>query len=358
MALALLGILFIAIGLTALALQRFYSAVPARELKRLAARGDQMAAALYTPVAYGASMRLLLWALFCLGLSGGFSLVFYNAPGWVAFAVVAASLAVGVILQSVQLTVSRAQFAVKLTPALDWLLAYLHAPFDFAARQLNRYRGHAWHSGLYEKEDLLELLERQKEQPGNRMSEREITILTRAALFDERQAADIAQPMSRIKLISADENIGPILLGELYDSGQASFLVYEDSPEKVAGTLLLQDAVSAREGGKVRSLMQQRLCFVHEDFSLRQVLRAFSRTGQFMAVVVNGFEEPVGVITLTHLLEELLDEGDAQEFEAFDSLSAVAAFKAKPSEFAAEQIPVQEVPSSPEVTEVVESEKS
>ena len=72
MILALLGALLILLGLVALALQRFYSSVPAKELKRLASRGDHLAAALYSPVAYGASMRLLLWSVFCLGLTSGF----------------------------------------------------------------------------------------------------------------------------------------------------------------------------------------------------------------------------------------------------------------------------------------------
>jgi len=327
MVLAIIGLLLIALGLVALALQRFYSSVPAKELKRLAARGDHLAEALYRPVAYGASMRLLLWLVFCLGLTGGFLLTLYNLSSFLAFVVVGVSMAAVVLLQSLRLTVASAHFAVRVAPALNWLMVYLHAPFDLTARLLNHYRRHTAHSGLYEKEDLLDLLEQQKDQPDNRVARHDLELLARAARFDDRQAADVVLPMSRVRMVGLDDHIGPVLLGELHSSGQNSFLVYEETPDRVVGTLFLRDAVAAKEGGRVRELMHPRLCFVHEDFSLRQVLQAFARTGQFMVVAVNAFEEPVGVITLQRLLEQLVGEHNVDDFDAFEDRAAVAAFK-------------------------------
>ena len=338
MVLVLTGFFLIALGLLALALQRFYSSVPLKELKRLATRGDHLAEALYRPVAHGASMRLLLWVVFCLGLTGGFLLVLYNVSPFVAFVTVAVSVALVVLLQSLRLTVRSAHFAVKVAPAVNWLLLYLHTPFDLVSRFFNRYRNHVAHSGLYEKEDLLDLLEQQKEQPDNRISRYDLELLARAARFDDRQAADIVLPMSRVKLVSLNDHIGPVLLGELHASGQNSFLVYEESPDRVVGTLFLRDAVAAKEGGRVRDLMHPRLCFVHEDFSLRQVLQAFARTGQFMVVVVNAFEEPIGVITLSHLLTQLVGEHEEDDFDAFENRAAVAAYKPKEPELATEEV--------------------
>ena len=358
MILAILGIILVLVGLVALALQRFYSSVPAKELKRLATRGDHLAEALYRPVAYGASMRLLLWLVFCLGLTGGFLLCLYNLSPIAAFVVVGVSVAAVVLLQSLRLTVRSAHFAIKVAPTLNWLLVYLHAPFDLAARLLNRYRGHTAHSGLYEKDDLLDLLEQQKDQPDNRIARHDLELLARAARFDDRQAADIVLPMSRVKLVNLDDHIGPVLLDELHESQQNSFLVYEETPNRVVGTLFLRDAVASREGGRVRDLMHPRLCFVHEDFSLRQVLQAFARTGQFMVVVVNAFEEPVGVITLSHLLTQLIGEHEVDDFDAFENRAAVAAYKPKEPELATEEVAVEteEAPSAEE-TEVVESER-
>jgi CBS domain containing-hemolysin-like protein len=104
-------------------------------------------------------------------------------------------------------------------------------------------------------------------------------------------------------------------------------LVYEGTPDRVVGTLFLRDAVEAKHGGRVADLMHPRVCYVHEDFSLRQILQAFARTGQFMVVVINSFEEPVGMITLTHLLTQLLGERQQDDFDAFADRAAVAAWR-------------------------------
>jgi CBS domain containing-hemolysin-like protein len=348
------GFLLISFAFIVLALQRFYSSIPMKELKRLAARGDQLAAVLYQPVSYGVSMRMLLWTLFCVSLSGGLLLMFYNASPLVAFITTAISVAVVVFVQSLRLTVRSAQFAGMVAPALNWLLGYVHAPFDMVAHMLNRFRSHTPHSGLYEKGDLLDLLEQQQDQPDNRIAKHDLQLLARAATFDDRQAADIVVPMSRVRMVKLDDHIGPVLLGELHDSGQNSFLVYEDTPDRVVGTLFLRDAVAAKEGGQVRLLMHPRLCFVHEDFGLRQVLQAFARTGQFMVVVVNAFEEPVGVITLSHLLAQLVGDHAQDDFDAFEDRAAVAAYKPKIAEPELDDVPEESATPSATATEVVE----
>ena len=349
----LFGLFFILLGLTALSLQRFYSSVPAKELKRLAARGDHLAIALYRPVAYGRSMRLFLWMLYGFGLTVGFVLVTAALMPLPAFIIVGLTFVAALFLQSLRLTVHSAKLALHIAPALNWLMSYLHAPLDFAAHHLGRVRTHEAHSGLYEKEDIVDLLHQQKEQVDNRISEHDLDLLTRAAHFDDQQAADIVLPMSRVKLVSVDDHIGPVLLGELHDSGQNSFLVYEGSQDHVVGTLFLRDAVQAKEGGHVRSLMHPRICFVHEDFSLRQVLKAFTQTGQFMVVVINAYEEPVGVITLGHLLSQLVGDRQTDDFDRYEDRAAVAGFKLQQLQPVAQEVPVDEEPS-PEPTEVVE----
>lgn len=377
MILTLCGILLILFGLLALALQRFYSSIPARELKRLAARGDHLAAALFRPVAYGESMRVLLWTLFGLGLSCGILFVTMGLIPALAFIVISWALVGMVFLLSVRLTVHSAKIAVHAAPALTWLLRYVHRPLDTLARSVNRFREQQPHTGLYEKEDLFALLNRQKEQVDNRITHEELQILERAVQFDHRQAADTLLPMDKAKMVRMDDHIGPILLKELHDSGQSSFLVYDESPEHVIGTLFLRDAIQAKEGGRVRDLVRPRLVFVHEDFSLRQVLQAFIGTNQFMVVVINSFEEAVGIITLEHLLSELIGQ-PADDTINYEDRIAVAAFKpahrpdadtakahdADPetelaptaeAELATVPVPVEDDdPASPEGTEVVE----
>ncbi len=350
---SIFGLALLALGLLALALQRFYSCVPTRELKRLATRGDHIAAALYRPVSYGPSMRLLLWIVFGLGVASGLLLITFAFATWAIFAATIFTLAVMIWLQSIRLSVHSARLAVTVAPALHKVLIYVHPPLHFVAHVVRRYRGHEPHSGLYEKEDLLTLLGQQKEQLDNRISLAELALAERVLRFDDVQAADVVLPWVKVHMVSTDDPIGPILLGELHESGQNSFIVYDGKPENVVGTLFLRDAVHAREGGRVRDIMHHKVCFVHEDFSMRQVLEAFAHTGQFMVVVVNKFEEAVGVITLKHLLAQLLGD-TGQEDQAYEDRSSIASFvpKLQPAEEPiADELPEEQ--PSPEETEVV-----
>ena len=76
-----------------------------------------------------------------------------------------------------------------------------------------------------------------------------------------------------------------------------------------------------------------------------------------MVVVVNAFEEPVGVITLSHLLSQLVGEHEVDDFDSFENRTAVAAFKPAKPELATEEVAAEAEDASLDPTEVVESEQ-
>ena len=354
MILTISGFALLALGLLALALQRFYSSVPAKELKRLAARGDHLAQALYRPVAYGASLRLLLWVVVGLSLPVGLVLLGQSLPPLVLLLVTMTVLAIALIwLPSLRLTVHSARFAVWLAPALAKILHYTQ-PVLQHGHVLNRYRQLDSHSGLYEKEDITELLAQQKEQADNRLTPEELDILLRALHFSDKKAADILLPRAQVRLIDGNETLGPIVLDELHKSGQPSFLVYDKKPEHVVGTLLIEDAARAKNGSRVADLMRPQLCYVNEEFTLPQVARAFTATGQQVAVVVNNFEEFVGTVSLAGLLQQLYGEQTAEPEIAYEDAAAVAAYQAPPPVTDNEEEESTEPQPSPESPEVIE----
>lgn len=327
MGISIIGFLLAAVGLVALALQRFYSGIPAKELRRLASRGDHLASALYRAVAYGVSLRLFLWIIVSGGLTGGILLLAQSLPGFVAFVVITSILLVGfVLLQSARLTVRTAGFAALVAPGLGAVLGWIEPVFGRVTRGANRRRRIEAHSGLYEKEDLTDLLDQQKNQVDNRISHDELELARRALHFDETQVAETMLPRPQMKSLKASDTIGPILLEELHKSGQAQFVVYDDSGEQTVGVLQMADAIRAKEGGKVSAIMTQDLTYVHEDFTLRQAADALVKSGQQLALVINAFEELVGVISLDSLLAELL--GPARDTDlAYRDRAAVAAYK-------------------------------
>jgi CBS domain containing-hemolysin-like protein len=340
-----------------------YSAVPARELKRLARRGDSLARSLFRPVAYGSSTRLLLWIVIAVAMPLGLLLTIPHLPTAVDFALLAVLVVVALVwTPSMRLTVHSAQFASFFAPAVAWVLSHVNGPLSYLAGHINRFRELAPHSQLYEKEDLLSLLDLQKEQVDNRILHNELELTTRALAFSDKQAADVVQSRKHIQLVNADDNVGPILLDQLHKSAQNSFLVYKDKKENIIGSLSLRDAVNAKQDVRVFDLIRNDLTYVHEDFTLRQVMAAFQQTGQHVAVVINKFEEFLGVITLDSLIDELMGEIEPAGVESYENRGAVAAYQPQ-TEKAGDPEPEQpaeakqsgkDESSSPEATEVVE----
>jgi putative hemolysin len=263
-----------------------------------------------------------------------------------------------IALPSMRLTQRSAQFAAFITPVIAWILAHSHNLLDRIVLLATRFREVPLHSRLYEKEDLLDLVHRQQDQSDNRIHQKDLDLVKRALTFDDTKAADIVQPRKQAHLVNADDSIGPVLLDQLHKQKRGSFLVYKDEKENIIGSLALSDAVTAKHGGRVFDLIRNDLIFVHEDFTARQVLDAFHKTGHHVAVVINNAEEFVGVITLDHLLQSLLGEAK-DEGIAYGDKRAVAAYKPKPPEQtdsdSTDTTDETDSPaSSPEATEVVE----
>jgi CBS domain containing-hemolysin-like protein len=352
----ILSFLCLSLGLVALALQRLYSSVPAYELKRLSGAGDPIAHELYRPVAHGANLRLLLWSVVVVGFSGSLVLLMQAVPVLVSVTLTAIVLVLGFVwLPSLRLTTRTITFARWFAPTITFLLQRLHPVLQPVASFIKTHREFGAHSRIYEKEDLVALLHQQREQPDNRITHEDLELTHRALAFQDRLAADIATPRNQLFLVNADDTVGPILLDQLHKSGQVSFLVYKDTPETVVGALSLKDAIAAKQGGRVMDLVRPELAFVHEDFSLHQVLRTFQSTTQQMVVVINSFEEFVGTITMRQLLIELLGEQPQHDL-SHDNRTAVAAFRredARPPNVDDEVRDSEEPASSPEAPEVV-----
>lgn len=347
----ILGLLLAAGAVGFWVLERAYCQVPAHELKRLARSGDEVASLLYRAAAYGASLRILLSstaivfaivALICLEASLG---VFFG----IVVILLLAGLGGFIFLPSGELTKRRSAFTKLTAPALAPVLERLHPFISGVVRFARRYRHVIIHTGLYEKADLVDLLEHQKDQPDSRIEQNEIALLQHALTFGDRSVSEVLVPKRVVKMVAASDSIGPIIMDELAKSGHSRFPVYEASRDNVVGVLYLRDLVGARKTGTVADIMSHRLTYVHEEFSLYQTLQAFLKTKQHLFFVVNGFEELVGIITIEDVLEQLIGHQIVDEFDQYENLRAVAAAAAK-KDHAAHNEPA----STAEAPEVVE----
>jgi len=327
-------ILGVLLGVGAIAfwvLQRSYQHVPAHELKRLARSGDDVARLLYRPVAYGSKLRFVLGGggILLLALS---LICMVQALGiLLGILLLALLLTVGavVFVPSDELTHTSLWLAKRSAPGLAWLLERLHPVIDALVRLVRRYRRVSVHTGLYEKSDVSALLVRQRGQPDSRISTSEIDLLLHSLSFGDRLVRDAMVPKRVVNLAAAGDAIGPVLMDELSRSGHSRFPVYDQKRDNIVGILHLHDLVASKHTGTVATIMRHKLTYVHEDFTLYQTLQAFLKTKQHLFLVVNTFEELVGIITIEDVLEQMIGRHIVDEFDRYDDMRAVAAAAAR-----------------------------
>jgi CBS domain containing-hemolysin-like protein len=320
-----LGSAFISIGLTVQYL--VYHRITPKEIKRRARRGDVIASRLYKSAAYGLQLYVLL--IITAGLFGCASLLLLSH----AIGDVQAVMLVAVLTGITMLIISThgmgytaiMWISARMSPLFSWVLNGLQPVTVYALHLVKKLKLVSVHTGLYEKSDLLTLLERQKKQPDNRIEPNDMELLLHVLTFGERCVRDIVVPRRVVKQVAADDTIGPILMDELHVSGHSSYPVYDgNNPENIVGIVHVRDIIDAKHGEPVRDIMRHQLTYVHEDFTLHQALQAFLKTRQHLALVVDAFEEYMGIITVEDVLEQIIGKPITDEFDQYENLRAVA----------------------------------
>jgi CBS domain containing-hemolysin-like protein len=344
----IIAITCLALALFGIALRKTYDYLPRKELKRQARAGDQVAKVLYRAVAYGASLRVLLWLYIGVMAALGFVLFVKVAPAPLAFLTVAALLWYGFVwMPSARVSALGARLVVLVTPMIAGLLNYAHPLLNRLSHVLQPRRSGMFHTGLYEREDLVEFLELQRGMADSRISSGEIDLAIHALTFGQRIVGEIMVPRRVVTMVRVQDVLGPVLMDELHDSGHSRFPVYDISPDNIVGTLYLHDLVDAKHGGTVREVARKEVYYVHEDEALFQVLHAFIKTKHHLFVVVNSFEEFVGIVTIEDVLEQVIGRKIEDEFDKYGDMRSVARHHAR-----AEHDTHKPVPET--VTEVVE----
>ncbi len=332
----LLAVLLAALVVVAVILQKTYTALPAKELKRRAESGGPVAARFWQAVAYGASLRTLLWVVILFSATLCFVLLARIAPPFLGFIAVALLLyVVFAWLPAGETSDIEARLTFMLTPAVVWLLGYLDPVllrlYQFVHR---RNDGHV-HTGVYVREDMIELLEKQKSQTDNQLSIEELNIATSALKFGERKVREITVMRKKVVTVDAAADISPVFLDELHKSTHSRFPVYEGEPNNFVGVLYLSELTGVGSGkgvrGKVKSHMSPGVVYLHQSDTLADALHAFYLTKRQLFIVINKFEEYVGILTLEDVLQALLGEAHDYDFDQHEVRSAVAAKHTKKS---------------------------
>lgn len=318
-------VLLAALTLLVISLQRTYGSVPIKELKRRARSGDAAAAALHRAATYGASLRALLWVVILLLASLFFIVSARATETWFALLLISILLWFGFVwLPAQDATRVGIWAASRAAPVLEKILQSIHPFLDKAEKFIRSNRPINVHTGLYDTEDLLNLFDKQRIQSDNRISQQTLEIVEHALQFGDKKVSGILTPRRVVTAVSVEDTVGPVLMTDLHKSGFSRFPVYEGKNENIVGVLYLRDLIRAKSGGTVAKIMNKVVCYVHEDEPLTDALQAILRTHQQLYIVVNSFEEYVGVVSVEDILEEIIGKQIVDEFDQYEDLRAVA----------------------------------
>lgn len=311
-------------------LQKTYSALPLKEIKRRARAGNRLAKLIYRVASYGQSLRAVLWLFIIIFSAAFFFVISRNAPSWFALAASVSLIWIAYVwLPSARVSGFSERLAAWAAPILAWLLNYLHPILNRSIGLVRGSRPISSHTRLYEREDLLDLIKQQQEQADNRIDRMELEIAASALTFGDRLIRKRLTPRRMVKTVAVDEPIGPLLMDELHKSGHSRFPVYDGKKDNIVGALYMRDLVDALGKGTVQNVMKPAISYVHEEQNLYDALQAVTKTHHHLLVVVNSFEEYVGIITLEDILEQIVGKPIIDEFDQYQDLRAVAARAAK-----------------------------
>lgn len=320
-----LYIILAVITLSAVTLQKTYNHIPRRELRRRAQAGDELAKLLFHAASYGSSLEIVLWFIIGLGATSFFVLVSWSLPGWAAMLGSLALLWLGFAwLPYTRVSDSALRLARYATPPLAWLLQKIYPLISWFAETTEKWRV-SFHTGLYEKEDLLDLINIQAEQHDSRVSEEELKLMRNALTFGDKIIRDVMVPIKSATTVSTNDAIGPILMTELHKKGHSSFPVHpEGKKQEIIGTLYLRDLIDFKGDGRVKDVMRSKVYYIHDEEPLDQALQLFLKNKHHLFVVTNNFEDIVGVVAIEDILEQLIEPKVGDEFDRHDSRQAVA----------------------------------
>ena len=320
-------VLFVAGG--SMLLIKELEALPILERKRRA-RTDTAHKQLYALRAHGLEAYVLLWGLMIISLCS------FVAATIRAFSPLVSAVLIILILgiQFGWLWHARWRLPINLAALCARLVEKLATWFAPVLRQIAKIvrpllvPSRDAHM-VYEKADLLQYIHTLRRNADIRIPADDLKLVENSLTYADKHISAYMTPRRMVQTISADEQVGPVLLDELHKSGFSRLPVFSGAEDNIVGTLHVKDLLDVKDGKTIAQVMQRKAYYVHEDLSLAHALKAFLKTKCHLFMVVNQFQEIVGVITIEDVLEQIIGQPIVDEFDQYDDLRAVAALHAK-----------------------------
>lgn len=318
------AIILITLSVLGLIVRKTVFSIALPEQKRRAQHGNERTKALYRLAAFGDSARVFFWAWISITAASGMVIIARTINPWLSLVIIA-----GLIWFSFAWLPkgNGSTFGLRLTlllaPSISAILNFLYKPLHASSKVVARRFGEQRHTGIYERSDLEEFLERVEQEEDSRIAEQELEIIRRALEFQNQTIADCMIPASKLMVIKNDDTIGPVLINEIHANGQPYVLVKESKKGPVLG-LLAFDGLDLHSSGAVSKYMSSDVQYLHERDSLSQALHAFKETNRTVFLVVDNQAAISGLITLHTLLTALLGHVPGDGFDEYTNPEIVS----------------------------------
>lgn len=310
---------------------RSFEYMSVRELKRQARSGNIKAARIYrVRGVYGVQLWILLWGMIGLSTAAMVLVLDSLTTAWVAIALnIPILVLVHAILPWSKRPRPSLNLASTMSPLLEPVLHLLRPILVVVTRVIGRWIDAEPIGRVHSKEELLEILKHS--EMATRVSKDEVLIATSALTFGDENIGKVMTPIGVVKTVNEKDVLTPVMLDELHDSGFSRFPVKGNGGIYV-GTLYFKDAVNMDTSHIVKNIMRKSVFYVNESALLDQALKAFLKTQHHLFMVVNEYEDVVGVITIEDILERIIGKKIVDEFDQYDDLRVVAKLQAEKSQ--------------------------
>lgn len=177
------------------------------------------------------------------------------------------------------------------------------------------------------REELIHMVE----TSGTILSVDEKKLIVNGIGFKDKIVEQVMTPRGVVETIPKAELIGPLLLDELHKTGHSRFPVTDGDIDHIVGVLHIKELLTSfdRKSQTAEKAMEARVFYINQEQTLEHALAAFIKTRHHLFVVVNGYRETAGIVTLEDVIEALLGREIVDEFDVHDDLRVVAARSAK-----------------------------
>lgn len=317
----ILTVIVLLIGLIAIEIKKSYHALPLKEIKYRAVNGDELASRLYKAASYGSSLEAFLWLVIILCATGSLFLINSFSPFWFSFIAVALLLWLAFAWIPSTKVAKPSNFIVRYTsPALAWIMNYVHP----LIRRISGKAAAVHPNHIYEQSDLINLINKLKNEPDVRINPEQLEIIKRCLSLSETKATELAKPWSKVKTISEEETVGPVLLDELVKSEQQFIPVSDHAePKKITG-MLDMSKININASGRVLNYMDKVIYYLNEDDTLDVALHTFGETNYPVFIVVDAKGRLSGLLSLRDISSQILSTQPGISFSEYTDLEAVA----------------------------------